>query len=365
MRRQRTSRGPAIAAVLCVAAAIGRAGAASASDTAPIQVGTARAVPGQTVRGTLAVGEAADGTPVALPISIVSGTKAGPVVWVQAGAHGDEYGGPRALQEVVRGLDPGAMSGTVIAALIANPPAFRGLQRVNPNLDDLADMGDAFPGRERFATERIAAAVTAQVKRWAGFFVDLHTGGDRFRQHPFVFYTVTGKVPAGRYDAFARGFGLPTLWRDESRVFPNDAVTNFAAAGIPAFLVEVGGGQPLDSADLRLQANAVRRFLETAGVISGGAAPLPSYSVVTGYRIVTNARGGFFEALVRPGDRVAEGAPLGRIFDPWGEVVETMTAPAGSRIVLGVSTYPAAPTGGWLFEVGTGLSESPATTDRP
>jgi hypothetical protein len=36
-----------------------------------------------------------------------------------------------------------------------------------------------------------------------------------------------------------------------------------------------------------------------------------------------------------------------------------MRAPAGSDIVPGVSTYPAAPTGGWLFELGSGLSESP------
>ena len=116
-------------------------------------------------------------------------------MWVDACAHGDEYGGPRALQEVVRGLDPEAISGTLVAVFIANPPAFRGLQRVNPSLDDLADMGDVFPGRERFATERIAVALSGAVKAAADFFVDLHTGGDRFRQHPFVFYSSTGAVP--------------------------------------------------------------------------------------------------------------------------------------------------------------------------
>jgi len=39
--------------------------------------------------------------------------------------------------------------------------------------------------------------------------------------------------------------------------------------------------------------------------------------------------------------------------------VETMRAPAGSDIVLGVSTYPATPTGGWLLELGSGLTEAP------
>jgi hypothetical protein len=330
------------------------------SGGGPVVVGSARGEAGRVVRGSLPVGEESDGAAVTLPVAIVMGRRPGPVVWVDAAAHGDEYGGPRALQDLVRSLDPETMSGTVVAVFLANPPAFRGLQRVNRNLDDLADMGDVFPGRPRFATERIAAALTEQVRKTADYFVDLHTGGDRFRQHPFVFYTLTDAIAESRYDDLARGFGIPTLWRDANRIFPNDAVTTFAAAGIPAFLLEVGGGQPLDPADLRRQADAVRGFLARVGVLSPPAAPPEnSFTVVTGYRIVTNSRGGFFESAVRAGDRVREGAVLGRIFDAYGDVAETLTAPAGAEIVLGVSTYPATPTGGWLFELGTGLSEMP------
>jgi uncharacterized protein len=341
--------------VLFSAMVAGRAAAAPAPT--PLQIGTAHGVPGQTVRGSLVVAEAADGSPVSLPLAIVTGRLPGPVVWVEAGAHGDEYGGPRALQDVLRGLDPAVMSGTVVAVMITNPLAFRALQRVNPNLDDLEDIGGAFPGQDRFATERVAAVVSAEVRRVAGYFVDLHTGGDRFRQQPFLFYSVTGTVPADRYDALARGFGVPTLWRDTEKVFANDATTIFSAAGIPSFLLEVGGGQPLEAADLRFQADAVRSFLRTVGVLPGGAPGPAAHTVVTGYRIVTNARGGFFEAAVKPGDRVKAGTVLGRMVDAYGETVETITAPAGTDVVLGVSTYPAAATGGWLFELGTGLRE--------
>jgi uncharacterized protein len=354
----------------CVALAVAllaRAALAASPEPTPststgnrvVELGTARGAPGRTVRGLLTVAEGSDGAPVALPVAIATGLKPGPVVWVEAAAHGDEYGGPRALQDVVRGLDPESMSGTVVAVLITNVPAFRGLERVNPSLDDLQDFGDAFPGRERFATERIALAVSSQVKRLANYFIDLHTGGDRFRQHPFVFYALTGGVPESRYDELARGFGLSTLWRGTARIFPNDATTVFSAAGIPAFLLEVGGGQPLDAADLRLQAEAVRNFLRKIGVLPGEPARPSTHTIFTGYRIVTNSRGGFFEAAVKPGDRINEGSVLGKILDVYGDTVETLTAPAGAEIVLGVSTYPATPTGGWLFEVGTGLSPVP------
>jgi hypothetical protein len=333
---------------------------ASPTESAqPLTVGTAQGVRGQTVRGMLRVAEAADGSPVNLPVAVVTGARPGPVVWVEAAAHGDEYGGPRALQDVLKSLDPAQMSGSVVAVMITNVPALRGLQRVNPNLDDLSDFGSVFPGRDRFATERIAAAVTREVKRiGAGAFIDLHTGGDRFKQHPFVMYTLSGKVPADRYDSLARGFGVPTLWRDTDKIFADDATTIFAAEGIPAFLVEVGGGQPLEAADIRLQADAVRSLLRTLGVLPGGAPAASPRTIITGYRIVTNAKGGFFEAAVKPGERVKEGTVLGRIYDAYGDVAETLTAPAGTDIVLGVSTYPAAATGGWLFELGTGLREA-------
>jgi len=324
-----------------------------------VEIGGARGVAGGKVRGALKVAEDADGAALVLPLTIITGKKPGKVVWIQAQTHGDEYGGARALQDVVRRLDPATMSGAVIAVMIANPPAFQGLSRVNPSWDDLMDSGDAFPGKDRFATERIAAAIHDGVKKHADFFVDMHTGGDRFRQHPFVLYSLTGDVPAERLDALARGFGVPTLWRDTVKVFPTSASTVFSNEGIPGFLLEVGGGQPLDPADIRLQADAIRSFLRQAGILQGAAARRPSYTIVDGYRIVTNARGGYFDALVKPGDRVKEGSVLGTITDVHGEVVETLRAPSGSDIVLGVSTYPATPTGGWLFELGSGLTEAP------
>jgi predicted deacylase len=349
---------------LLAAAALPLLGA-SAPKEWPVSVGSAHGAAGRTVRGTLKVAEAADGTPVELPIQIVSGERPGPIVWVEAATHGDEYGGVRALQELVRGLDPRSMSGAVVAVMITNPPAFRGLQRVNPNLDDLSDMGDVFPGRERFATERIAAAVDAEVRRVADAFVDLHTGGDRFRQCPFVFYSPTGTVPEQRYDELARSFGVPLLWRDTQKVFAHDAVTTFSAAGIPSFLLEVGGGQPLDPSDLRYQAGAVSNLLRKLGMVPAGSALVPAAVTISGYRIVTNARGGFFEAAVKPCDRIREGTVLGLIVDAYGDTVETLRAPEGVDVVIGVSTYPATPTGGWLLELGTGLSERPSKAALP
>src|SRR3989454_5422695 len=77
----------------------------------PVEIGSARAVAGQKVRGALKVAEDADGTPITLPLTIITGKKPGPVAWVQAVTHGDEYGGARALQDIVPGSSPRTMIG--------------------------------------------------------------------------------------------------------------------------------------------------------------------------------------------------------------------------------------------------------------
>jgi predicted deacylase len=99
-------------------------------------------------------------------------------------------------------------------------------------------------------------------------------------------------------------------------------------------------------------------------MVPAAAGLLPTPLTISGYRIVTNARGGFFEAAVKPCDRIREGAVLGRIVDAYGDTVETLRAPEGADVVLGVSTYPATPTGGWLLELGTGLAERPSSAAR-
>src|SRR5262252_5384904 len=66
---------------LSLLAAIGLAAAPGVARP-PVEIGTARAVAGQRVKGQLKVAEAADGTPIVLPLEIVTGTKPGPVAWV-------------------------------------------------------------------------------------------------------------------------------------------------------------------------------------------------------------------------------------------------------------------------------------------
>ncbi len=354
MRRTTSSgvpRLPLAAGVSCLLALLPVATARGA--TWPDRVGTAEVRPGEVTRGKLPLVEYADGTKVEAPVVVAAGReRRGPVAWLLACGHGDEFGGALALQRVARALDPATLTGLVILVLVANPPAFQAMRRVNPSPDDLMDFGDAFPGRPRFATERIAETYMALFKNHADFVVDLHTGGDRFVQQPFVIFTVTGAVPVEKMESLARLFGVPTLWRDRDKVFASDITITVPALGIPAFLLEVGGGGVMERQQDALQAESALSFLRGVGIVPGKPQPAGRVTVVEKYRIVTPSRGGFFYPLVKPGDAVGEGTPLARIVDVYGDEVEVLRSPVGGAVVLGIQEFPVVATGSWVAELG-------------
>ena len=320
--------------------------------TWPERVGTAEVRPGEVTRGRLPLIEYADGSDVEAPVIVIAGKQRGPVAWLISCGHGDEFGGALALQRVAKALDPATMSGLVILIPVANPPAFQAMRRVNPSPDDLMDFGEAFPGQSRFATERIAEKYMSLWKEHADFVVDLHTGGDRFVQHPFVIFTITGTVPIERMESLARMFGVPTLWRDRDKVFESDITINAPAMGIPAFLLEVGGGGVMERQQDARQAEFALSFLRGVDIVAGEPLRPERVNVVEQYRIITPSRGGFFYPLVKPGDPVAEGTPLARIVDVYGDEVEVLRSPSSGAIVLGIQEFPVVATGSWVAELG-------------
>jgi N2-acetyl-L-2,4-diaminobutanoate deacetylase len=94
---------------------------------------------------------------IPIPIAVISNGR-GPTVILEGGNHGDEYEGPIALGELIRTLDPGAVSGRLIFIPAINLPAVVAARRTSP-LDDL-NFNRAFPGNPLGSpTQQIAAYV--------------------------------------------------------------------------------------------------------------------------------------------------------------------------------------------------------------
>ena len=108
---------------------------------------------------------------------------AGPTVILEGGNHGDEYEGPIVLGELIRTLDPGAVSGRLIFIPAINLPAVIAARRTSP-IDDL-NFNRAFPGDPLGSpTQQIVAYVNDVLFPMSDAFLDLHSGGSSLMHHP-------------------------------------------------------------------------------------------------------------------------------------------------------------------------------------
>ncbi|MEM8982390.1 MAG: succinylglutamate desuccinylase/aspartoacylase family protein, partial [Pseudomonadota bacterium] len=115
---------------------------ANANET--IRVGTAIAESGERVRGVIAVAAGDDGVATEIPITVVNGAEAGPVLALIAGVHGSEYAPILAMQQVAGDLQAEQLAGAVIIVHIANLPSFqRRTIYVGPH--DLKNLNRSFP----------------------------------------------------------------------------------------------------------------------------------------------------------------------------------------------------------------------------
>src|SRR5215213_1960709 len=114
---------------------------------AKIEVGSAQADGPGRFEGTLTVGAMPDGAAVEIPVVIVRGQLERPVLWLHGCVHGNEYCGTFIIHEFLRGLDPSALKGAVVALPALNISAFHRNQRMSPFEGyNGGDLNRNFPG---------------------------------------------------------------------------------------------------------------------------------------------------------------------------------------------------------------------------
>jgi uncharacterized protein len=277
---------------------------------------------------------------VALPIAIINGTTPGPVLTMTAGIHGGEYVPVVAVRQFIRDLDPMQMRGTVVASLQSSPVAFR--QRsafVNPL--DGRNLNRSFPGDPRGGpTARLAAWLWENLLARADFYVDCHCGDLPETLDPFAGVSPgPDGVVSELSRALAECFEVSRLIVDRTR---GSTIHEAALAGIPAALVEVGGEGRWSQAEADVQRRGLRRAAALAGILPPEEDALPRLPVFEDAADVLSERPGLWFPEVPVGTFVINGTRLGRLEDPFGDVVQEILAPAAGVVSYGLSSLAAA-----------------------
>jgi len=280
--------------------------------------------------GLLKLGEYPDGQEILCPTITVRGRLDGPQLWVQACVHGPEVGGIAGIHDVLRRLDPDCLRGTIVFVLLANPLGYR--DNVRLNAVDGINFNRTFPGNAAGTTsERMAARLMEAATEGADAVVDLHSGGNTVVSAQYAIYSHDGTQAGERSERLAAAAGFDVIWNAPSSALRGAAYLAYQDAGIPAVIVESGGGGQVTASDIENFANAIFGICAELGMseprpdrhprqISG----LPS--------VVRPGHGGLLLPRVCAGESVIEKQLVASVLALDGTVKEDLLAPKSGFI---------------------------------
>ena len=312
-----------------------------------LTIGTVAVLPGEMKRGVIQAGTDMAGRPYAMPIIVVRGVEDGPCVWINGATHGDEPEGAFSIFLALKQIDPQQLRGTVVAVPAMNVNAFTAGTRGDP-LDTFSyDMNRVYPGKaDGYPTERIAYAHWLAMKETCDLQIAVHSGGE----HSYLAHMIfASDNPVSLELAAAMGPQWPLVFR--SPVGGGNPSSMMGSLGKGGITVELGGNCRTLTRDFHVVAadlaasylNVLRHYK----MIQGAASYAPAWQ--QGYQIalLAPATGIFvgnpdlpFETLI------PQGAPLGVIYNLYGDVLAELTAPRDG-VVFGLRSRPSVIEGQW------------------
>ena len=290
-----------------------------------------KVAPGRRKDVKVRISEFYTATPVFIPVTVLHGTRPGPVLYLTAAVHGNEINGVEMVRQLRTAVDPKRLAGTLILVVIANPIAFLNMAR---DLPDGRDLNRFFPGRDRGSmASHIADALFTKIVRLADYGIDLHTAATGRTNLPHVRTDMRSPV----LRRLATSFGCEVVFD-----MPGEEGTLRRAASeavVPTIVYEAG--EPL-----KFQKNLIRRGMEGIKNVLADFRMVefertsPAFQIVVDdHRWVRAEKGGILQLNVRPGDIIEKGADIAVNTKPFGTEVSRVRAPY-TGLVVGCTTLP-------------------------
>lgn len=321
-----------------------------------LEIASVRAESGQKTVGYIEIDQNIAGSLLRIPIVLINGSSKGPVLFLCAGVHGDEYAGIAAINTTCQHLNPQDMKGAVVAIPVMNVPAFEAGSRTGPT--DGLNLNRVFPGNSRGSiTEKIASAVFTEIIPNVDCVCDLHAyaieddglASANFRGNTSV---------AGRSFELAENFGFDVVLMNTPWV-PGRLDSEASKMGVPSISPECGGEGRCQKKDVQLYEKGIRNLMIHLGILQGNQ-ELPCkvkyvqayIGKVKGKQFMTGIakEGGFGTPHVTVGQEVSKGSLLYTIHNILGEIRESHKA-TNRGVIMSMRTFPSVHRGDVLFDI--------------
>lgn len=309
----------------------------------PLEILGEEVAPGTVRELALRSSETFSGGGLDIPVVVIRGEERGPTICLTAGVHGDELNGVEIVREVLDGVRPRGMQGTLLGVPIVN---IHGFQTSSRYLPDRRDLNRYFPGNPRGSVaSRIAHSVFEGVVRHCDALIDLHTGSFHRSNLPQIRADLRHEPSL----ELARAFGATVVVHSRGA----EGTLRRAAQdmGIPAVIYEAGEPMRFQRQEIKRGVIGVRNVLAHRGLVKSGRVSLGEPRVFYDTRWVRAEHGGILVSDVRLGDMVREGDILGTITDPIAKERSVVVSPFHGRII-GMTLAPVMLPGYAAFHIG-------------
>jgi predicted deacylase len=273
------------------------------SANRPITVGQVEVQPGQRVNVNLPVADLYTATSLHMPVRVICGRRAGPVMFVSAAVHGDELNGVEIIRRLLRRTALKSLRGTLLAVPIVNVHGFLDQSRYLP---DRRDLNRSFPGSPSGSiASRLANTFMREIVLKSNLGIDLHTGAVDRTNLP----QVRAHLDAAETQAIARAFGAPVIVNADLR----DGSLRASAAehGIPTVVYEAGEALRFDEFCIEAGVRGILRVMRHAGMLPAARPSREHLPVVASLtRWVRAPASGIVTGKAALGSRVQEGQRL-------------------------------------------------------
>ncbi|MCA9699802.1 MAG: succinylglutamate desuccinylase/aspartoacylase family protein [Myxococcales bacterium] len=284
------------------------------------------------------------GSLVTIPVVVLRGAEPGPTVGLTAVVHGNELNGMKVIREVVDGVDPRKLAGTIIAVPVVNVPGYLANTR---HFNDGYDLNRVMPGKLGGTMSQVYAhRFMSRVICHLDYLLDLHTASFGRINTFYVRADMSNPVTAW----MARCQRPQIILHNTG----TDGTLRGAAQdrGVQSITVEIGNPNRFQDTLIRESAAGVDNVLAHLEMIPKREHGNGNEPVICGrsYWMYTQI-GGVLEVFPDLGQRIRQGELVGRVTDIFGDTLEEYRAPEDG-IIIGRSTNPVNQTGSRIIHLG-------------
>ena len=280
-----------------------------------------------------------------IPITVIHGSRPGPVVTILGAVHGNELVGPLALtylqsSSIVgedKAIDPATVAGTIRIIPIVNMPGYR---RRNRYMTDGRDLNRFFPGKQDSnTTSRVAHRLWTDLLSTSDHIIDLHTAALGRTNMPQIRANLAYRAS----NRSARAFGIEVILDSEG---PKGSLRRTAdESGISCITYEGGGADEAEPESIQIAMYGILNVLRGLKVIPGYPSRPRFRLLASGSVWIRSDHGGLLDVLTPAGSWVEENELVATVSDPEHPGVSMEVRSPTEGLLICTATHPFVTTG--------------------